>query len=451
LLVSENLNGGNKIVHWKHRYPIATYLVCMAVTNYAVYSNYVYFGNDTLQILNYVYPEDSATAATGTPLLIPAMQLYNTLFGLYPFSKEKYGMAEFGWGGGMEHQTMTFICCFTYNIMAHELAHHWFGDKITLGSWQDLWLNEGFAVFCEMYTHKRLEPASGNWEIELKANLTSAVSVADGTVHCNDTANVGFLFSSKLTYAKGAVVLNQLRWVLGDSSFFAGIRSYLADSALAYNFARAINLQHHFEMASSLQNSPFGPNLDWYFNDWFYGGGYPEYDIAWRQTGDTVAFHVNQQQSDSSSSFFTLPLPIELKGRGGYDTIVVLNNIFNGQIFSLNIPFKIDSIFFDPEMNLVTANNYIHTYVGDVSPEDGVTVFPTPANDELIIYTAALNGKISLSMYDELGKLMLEKETFAGPNTDAITLDVSNLSKGCYYIRVIAGDRVINRKVLIAR
>ncbi|MBK7970327.1 MAG: hypothetical protein IPK08_16080 [Bacteroidetes bacterium] len=133
ILIAETPNGTTKLFHWKHKYPIA-YLICMAVTNYVKYSLCPLAG-DTLEIVNYVYPEDSLLATSQTDEIVSMVQLYDTLFGVYPFHNEKYGHAQFGWGGGMEHQTMTFVSNFGFDLLAHELAHHWFGDKVTYGSW----------------------------------------------------------------------------------------------------------------------------------------------------------------------------------------------------------------------------------------------------------------------------------------------------------------------------
>lgn len=132
ILVSETTNGNLKTYHWKHRHPIATYLICMAATNYVQYTHNVPFGTTNTEVLNYIYPEDSASAASQTPMIVPVMQVYDSIFGVYPFADEKYGHCEFGWGGGMEHQTFTFVTAFYFELIAHELAHHWFGDKVTL-------------------------------------------------------------------------------------------------------------------------------------------------------------------------------------------------------------------------------------------------------------------------------------------------------------------------------
>lgn len=153
LLVSERTNDNQKTYHWRHRHPIPAYLIAIGVTNYAVYSDYVPLENgDAIEVLNYVYPEREAEIRQATKNTVAIMQFFNERFGLYPFADEKYGHAQFGFGGGMEHQTMSFMGGWSFSLQAHELAHQWFGDKITCGSWRDIWLNEGFATYLDGLT-----------------------------------------------------------------------------------------------------------------------------------------------------------------------------------------------------------------------------------------------------------------------------------------------------------
>ena len=143
VLVSEEISNNQRTMHWRHRYPIATYLIAIAVTNYADYEERVELSEGrSFPIVNFVYPENLETAKTNTARTVEIMELFNTLFSEYPFASEKYGHAQFGWGGGMEHQTMSFMGNFGFELIAHELAHQWFGNYITLDSWKDFWLNE---------------------------------------------------------------------------------------------------------------------------------------------------------------------------------------------------------------------------------------------------------------------------------------------------------------------
>ena len=303
LLVSESSSGSNVIFHWKTRYAIASYLVAIGVTNYVQYSNYVPLpAGDSLLILNYVYPEDLVPAQSQTPDIINVIKLYDSLTIQYPFSKEKYGHCEFGWGGGMEHQTMSYVVNFGHELIAHECAHQWFGDRVTCGSWQDIWLNEGFATYFEGLTEERLFPST--WMSWKQNKISSVTASPNGSVLCSDTTSVNRIFDGRLSYNKGSYLLHMLRWKLGDSLFFKSLKNYLNDPLLAWNYAKTPNLKTHFENTS-------GQNLTSFFNEWYYNQGYPSYQLAWSQAGNAVTLTVNQTQSDPSVSFYDMPIPVQ--------------------------------------------------------------------------------------------------------------------------------------------
>jgi len=200
--------------------------VAIAVTNYAEYSDWLELEDGRkIEILNFVYPENLEKAKTETPVTAEMIALYNRLIGEYPFADEKYGHAQFGWGGGMEHQTMSFMYNFGFELVAHELAHQWFGDYITCGSWQDIWLNEGFATYLSGLVYENL--LDGYWWPQFKKlNVERIVSQPGGSVYVKDTTNIETIFSGRLSYSKGAWILHMLRWTLGDEAFFEGMKSY---------------------------------------------------------------------------------------------------------------------------------------------------------------------------------------------------------------------------------
>jgi aminopeptidase N len=245
LLQSEISSGMQTITHWKHRYPIASYLICFAVTNYSVFNNSVLLGNVSLPMQTYCYPESLALFQSNTPVVLSSMQYFHKTFGDYPFLKEKYGHVQFGWGGGMEHQTSTFITTPEESLMAHELGHQWFGDKVTCAAWKDIWLNEGFAThLASMYMEQKYP---GNVKANRIFEINNITSLPNGSVLVDDTTNVNRIFSARLTYLKGSHLLYMLRWILGDSVFLKAIKNYHNDPALQYGFVKTDDLKYHLE------------------------------------------------------------------------------------------------------------------------------------------------------------------------------------------------------------
>ncbi|TAK43124.1 MAG: peptidase M1 [Saprospiraceae bacterium] len=381
VLVSETQSGTDKVYHWKHRHPIPAYLIAIAVTNYSVYSDYVPVpGGDPIEVLNYVFPENLANAQSSTPNLIPIMQFYNDKFGLYPFADEKYGHAQFGWGGGMEHQTMTFLVGFGTSLMAHELAHQWFGDKVTCGSWEDIWLNEGFATYLDGLTNEFLGSPEAwyNWKA---GRISSITSQPGGSVWVDDTTSVNRIFNSRLSYSKGAMLLNMLRWTVGDDNFFQALNNYEDAAGIAYGYAKTANLQFYFESLS-------GIDLTSFFNDWFYGQGYPSYQISAVADGYDLALSVGQTTSHPSVDFFEMPIPVKVSGEG-QDTILRLDHTFSGQTFMVTLPFKASAVEFDPDLWLISKDNTVDfTLTGTAEAgQVAVDVYPNPANE--VVHIAA--------------------------------------------------------------
>ncbi len=430
LLISELTNGTDKIYHWQSHYPIASYLVAIGVTNYAFYSDYVPLTNDSIEVLNYVYPEDLAAAQSETPDIIPIIQLYDSLTILYPFSQEKYGHCEFGWGGGMEHQTMSFVTGFYHSLIAHECAHQWFGDRVTCGSWEDIWLNEGFATYMEALTEQYLYPA--NWYSWKSGTIADITSQPDGSVLCDDTTDVNRIFDGRLTYEKGAYLLHMLRWKMGDANFFQGLRDYLNDPLLAYNFAKTPNLKSHLENASGL-------NLTDFFNEWYYNQGYPSYQVRWNKTGNNLLIKISQTQSHPSVSFFDMPVPIRFLGPG-LDTIIVFNHIFSGQLFSATITQNVISVNFDSDLWILSAGNTVfHDVTLGIDENDAtdfsVDVYPNPGTESLNIhYVTTETTDVNIRITDAVGKTVLT-EVFKNetPGNKLHTVNTSQLAAGTYY------------------
>jgi aminopeptidase N len=439
VLVEEAVSGNTVRYHWRHRYPIPAYLIAFAVTDYATFSDYVYLPDgDSIEILNYVFHPDLIQGQNELSSTVEIMELYNELFGIYPFADEKYGHAQFGWGGGMEHQTMSFMGGFSYGLQAHELAHQWFGDKVTCGSWEDIWLNEGFATYLTGLTSLYLGTPQ-EWESWKTNNLNNIISQPDGSVWVDDTTSVGRIFSGRLSYKKGAYVLHMLRWQLGDDAFYQGLQNYLNDPALAYGYARTPDLQQHLEASS-------GQDLDVFFNQWFYGEGFPSYHAIWEPTSNGVRIQLDQSTSDPSIGFFQMPVPVRVSA-AGLDTMLRLDHQFSGQVFEIELPVQPLSMEVDPEKWLISGNNTVEmAAVGtEVWSEMGlyVVLAPNPVSSHLQVYARFSDQAFSLKIYDLVGRLMYES------NAEQTTyfIPIQNWQSGLYLVQLGKDGETITHKI----
>lgn len=439
LLAEEMSSGSDKSYHWKHRYPIATYLIAVAVTNYDYYSDWVPNGNDSIQVLNYVYPEHKTNAMNYTPATINCMTLYNNLFCEYPFANEKYGHAEFGWGGGMEHQTMTFMGGFSFDLIAHELAHQWFGNSITCGSWKDIWLNEGFATYLTGLCFENLFGANTYWEAWKSNNMNNVKSQPGGSVYVDDTTSVNRVFDSRLSYAKGAILLHQLRWTVGDSAFFAGLQNYLNDPALRYGYAKSEDFINHIEQSS-------GQNLTEFFDAWLYGQGFPTYNITViKNSPNNIQIQVNQTQSHPSVSYFKMKIPLMVyNATMGPYPVIVLDNTYNNQIFNFNI--AADSVKFDPQTWLcANATVNFYTGIGDSEKNSGIAYYPNPAKNRIFVKNTG-KSMDKIEVFDMNGQLL--STTINESQLNEIEINIENFETGLYLLRISTTEGIYNTKVL---
>lgn len=443
VLMSESPFGINyTIAHWKHRYPVVSYLIAIAATNYARFSDYYITGADSLLIMNYVYPEDSIVLRSNAAQVLPSMALFEELFIPYPFWEEKYGQTQFGRGGGMEHQTMTFLGkdAFNHEIIAHELAHQWFGDMITCGSWHDIWLNEGFATYCAGLTYEHLFDGY-YWPIWKHNNISYVCTKPGGSVFCDDTTSADRIFDGRLSYSKGAMLLHMLRWVVGDDHFFNGMKNYLNDPELKHGFARTSDFEGHLESVSGL-------DLTGFFADWFYGQGFPTYTVTVGQSADHItSVTIYQSQSDTSVKFFEMPVPIQFFG-DGQDTILVFKHTFSGEIFNVNPGFEIDSIKFDPDLWLVSANNKVSLGKDDLPAGKNLTLMPNPASDYLYVQhnLGEINSLEILTMDGKQEAIELQKE-----NNTHFKINVKQIDSGMYLLRIRFKEGIVTRKFIIKR
>lgn len=441
-------DGGTKtLTSWKHRYPIASYLVAFAVTNYSVFSNSVSLGAVNLPMQTYCYPEDLNVFTTGTINTLNAMQLFHANFGDYPFIKEKYGHAQFNYGGGMEHQTCSFVGSIDESLCAHELGHQWFGDKITCGSWEHIWLNEGFATHLASFYMENKYPASVL--TRRRSEINTITSQTGGSVKVDDTTNINRIFSNRLTYLKGSHLLYMLRFKLGDDNFFKGVRNYQKDPAVMYGFARTPDLQRHLETAS-------GQNLTNFFKQWFEGQGYPSYKITWNNNGNNIVkIQVSQVTSHASVAFFELPVALQFKNATQQKTVIV-DNKTNGEIFTRDIGFLADTVLIDPEAWLITRNNTtlrtpdVTPPPPPVDPDNTIRIFPNPIGAEFSIRFTSYTGKTAyITVYNSGGQRVYANTLAITGGTATLKIPSARWAGGQYTLKIKGDNEVKLVKKLV--
>jgi len=437
---SRIVTGANATTHFKHLYPIPAYLIVLNVTNYEVYNQQGGLGtvaSPYFPIINYLYPEtNTATTQTQLGVTPTIINFFESILEPYPFRNEKYGHAQFGWGGGMEHTTVSSMFNFSRDLIAHEMAHQWFGDKITCGTWKDIWLNEGLTEYMSGMVYEFLDGASTfvNW----KSNkITSITSQLGGATYLTDAGalNVNTIFSSRLTYNKGSMITHMLRWKLGDVKFFQALKSYLADPALAYGYAVTANLKSHLEAADN------GNSLTEFFNDWLYNQGYPTYTITAQNWGTgQVKIIVNQTQSHSSVTFFEMPLEIRLTGSGAQVLDVVVNNTTNAQEFIVSVPFVVTGVAFDPNKHIISKNNTATLGTEAFDMNSAISVYPVPSENELTIQFPSNVTLYKVEIYNNLGQLL--KTDFKN------ILDISGLSSGVHFLKIETSEGIFHKNFI---
>ncbi|MFZ9660693.1 MAG: M1 family aminopeptidase [Chitinophagaceae bacterium] len=426
---NETIINGFRTSYWKHRYPIATYLIAIAVTNFQIQKDTIQLEDGKmLPLEQYVYPESYTSFYNSIPTTGRIMRLFENYFGPYPFRNEQYAHTQTGIGGGMEHQTNTFLGYPGESLSAHELGHQWFGDKVTCGSWQDIWLNEGFASLM-LIMNKEAYWTKAQLLAFYKYYVEDITSLPDGSVKVTDTTSIENIFSGRLSYNKAAWLLKMLRWKLGADTFYEGVRNYLNDPLLAYSFARTSDLKMHLENAS-------GKDLDEFFKDWFEGEGYPSYNLKWTAYGNKIKLILDQSTSHNSVSFFEMPVPIKFKN-AQRDTIVVIDHQMNGQQEILNIGFEADSAFIDPNYELISKNNTTQK-LSENTAVNSILIFPNPVQgaDMNVLLRNLKPGNFKFSIYNAAGQKLWEEEKFIPTINDFISIPISYLSGGVYWLRM---------------
>jgi aminopeptidase N len=362
---------GTKTFWWHEKYPITTYLISIAATNYQTFSHwYNYAPGKSMEVKYFVYPEYYSQAQSGYSPTVGAIQYFSNTFGQYPFVEEKYGHAQFGWSGAMEHQTCTSMLYSWYDtwMIVHELSHQWWGDLITCQNWHEIWLNEGFASYSEALYYENL------YGLTYYHDYMAGMDYTGGkTVWVYDTTDAWEIFDN-VVYDKGAWVVHMLRHVVGDSTFFNILRDCYKDSLFAYKTTSTERFKIKCEQLS-------GKELDYFFQEWIFGTYRPNYLYSWisESAGNgtyNVYLHIRQTQT-TSPTFYTMPLDVTISTGQGDFTYNVFNDI-NHLDFTFNVPASPTNIQIDKDnwvMKNVSSESYGFNIV-TTTPKEGYLDIP---------------------------------------------------------------------------
>lgn len=433
----DSLPGKKVRFRWKTRYPVAYYLISLAVADYQDYSFYAHSSNlqDSLLIQNYIYDVPGCLEANLEDIRATAelIDLYSGLYGPYPFQKEKYGHCLAPLGGGMEHQTMTTLSGFRFTLVAHELAHQWFGDRVTCASWQDIWINEGFASYTEYLALENLKSAD-EARIWMNQAHELALSSPFGSVYIpEEEADDEYrIFSLPLSYKKGAALLHMIRYELGEDSLFFSVLD-----AFQEKFADSVATGADF---LQVLNEVSGSDYSWFFDQWYYGQGYPRFEFTWWQSADSVYVEIRQSGSSEKTPFFRTRLDIDLFNEDGADTVLQLVCDEPYSKVGIKVDHTVDGLIPDPG-NWVLEESQV---IWKVPFSGTLRVTPNPFTDELNLTFQSRNASRNIILSDISGKVL---ENYHSAEA-TVTLNTQNLSQGIYLIRVLEGEKTYSARVI---
>ncbi len=313
-----NHGDGTSTTSWIGHNPMTTYLVCITAGPYLEFEQYA----GDLLIQNFVMPNQYNNAQVDFANLPAMIDYFGEIFGEYPF--EKYGQAVVSMStfGAMEHQTMTTLGNFILTgngayelIVAHELAHQWFGNSVSFLTFADVWLSEGFATYSEhLWVDKQLgwdaatqyiQSSYHNYYISYE-NTNGAKTVYDPSFNS---------YFSPPSYEKGASVLHMLRLKMGDAQFFELIQTWYA----TYRNHNAITSEFQ-AMAEQIS----GLDLQQFFQQWIYSPGIPSIEIAFYTKQNPPSLKVIATSTSPTATDFYLDFPIRINHSTGSDSLLVM-------------------------------------------------------------------------------------------------------------------------------
>jgi Peptidase family M1 domain/Secretion system C-terminal sorting domain len=401
-LVDSTISSGNRFFTYKTRYPMASYLVSVAVARFnRYYYPNVTVGGASVPVVFYLHRGKSAanynTILTAMSRQTQVLTAFSTRFGDYPFKREKHGFYEgLGGAGGMEHQTFSAMSggstaggigsLASATTLAHELIHQWFGDKVTFATWADLWLAEGFARYGEALAGEFV-PATGiNPATEMAAAKSAARSITTTPARITSFATSNQVWTSaniSAVYDRGCMVISMLRALSGDTRFFQACTNYLDSlNGSGYKSANTDSLKNNFNRVLNYDLTPF-------FNDFVIGVGHPTTLVNWNSPAANrlvVSVASQTRSAGATATYFHNVIVLRVQGAlVGQDTTIVFydidgNNLAKagngiaaatpGNLLTYNLSFTPTTVTFDPFSVTMSAGSTVRITTLDLKIVD---------------------------------------------------------------------------------
>lgn len=416
--------------HWLETHQIAPHLMTVHARRYTELIDSTY---DWIHY--WVFPTDEEDAKIHFQNVDVMMDGFISRFGAYPFSKFGYVEAT---KGDMEHQTcVTHVASVVqpnhnYDwLLAHEMSHQWWGDCVSINDWRDIWLSEGFATYCEAIFH---EYAYGfeSYRDYIKRNLMNPVFASPENFPIYDPE---YLWGNTV-YEKGGCVLHMLRHVIGDSLFFESLRRYRAN----HEYGNAVTT----DLIDDVE-SVCGWDLDWFFDEWVYDVGWPEYEYSWyyRQDGDSFMIYLVVDQVQTNGPVFMMPVDILVRFGTGDSLLSVVWIDEQRERLQLMVDREPADLVLDPFNWILCKTRQVEgagvSKKFDNTPD--IRLLCQNPNGLFRFLIQATNGVVRASVYDVKGRLV--STLLEGSERDQVEItwsgtDSSNrrVSPGVYFLKV---------------
>lgn len=457
-LVDSIKNGNTATYFWEHDFLVPSYLMVANVSTYNFWVEKVARienKQDSIHLTYYVWEEDmngvrfNTDVKNETMWIVPRMMdTLSAYFGEYPFKKFGTVAVDGFPAGGMEHQSIQSIrrswLDGEIGGFTHELAHMWLGDKVTCESWNDIWMNEGGAVFGTiLFMEKDWSP---EWRfVERQAAKDHYLGSGGLDLTPLYIQEQEFVFSGEripVIYSKAGWVYLMLRNLIGEEDFYPILRDYYNE--YAYGHANTEDMRNYFKDRTN-------KDIDTFFEQWVYGSGHPIYnvDIKLRENSSPnfATISLTQIQGEITnrndcSDVFQVPLKILVKTNDTQDTVLVFNDQKN-QTIEINSDKEITNLEIDDNFTLFQINQESILSIENENPSD-LKIYPNvlESNSDLTLESSEIISKIeifNLSGIKVFDKVLISNKLAFKPN----------LSPGKYFLRIHSSGLIETKTLII--